>query len=188
MFKYQFLIFRNHKKKHGNSYSPFLFIFFVTLSVITTSCFSVKYSMSGASISPELKTLSVQYFQDRSNSGQPSFSQQFTTALLDKCRSQTSLTIITDSGDASFEGEITGFESQPTTIQGNDQAAMYRLTVTIHVKYTNSADQKFNFDTSFSKFKEYQATKTLDQVSSTIFPQIIDELTEDIFNKAFANW
>jgi hypothetical protein len=188
MIKFKFQIYKNQRKKDKYLSFPWLPIILLIFSITTTSCFSVKYSMSGASISPEVKTISIQYFQDRSNSGQPAFSQQFTTALRDKCKSQTSLVIVTDGGDVAFEGEIAGFDAQPTAIQGNDLAAKERLTVTIHVKFTNTVDPKLNFDTNFSRFEEYDAKLMLSAVSNELFPKIIDELTEDIFNKAFANW
>jgi hypothetical protein len=184
MIKFQFKIKNKHRQMKQ---SGLLFLLFI-LSISATSCFSVKYSMSGASISPEVKTLSIQYFSDRSPSGQPAFSQQFTTAMIDKCRSQTSLIIIANGGDVAFEGEITGFDPQSTAIQGNDQAAKIRLTITVHVKFTNAVDPKLNFDSNFSRFEDYPASQSADQAYKTIFPKIIDELTEDIFNKAFANW
>jgi hypothetical protein len=152
------------------------------------SCFSVKYSMSGASISPEIKTLSVAYFIDRSNSGQSTLSQQFTDNLREKCRRQTSLKIITEGGDVSFECEIIGFSTTPTAIQSNDQAAKNRFTVTVHVKFTNNVDPKLSYEADFPKFRDYAASKQLNEVTGELLPLIIDDITEDIFNKAFVNW
>ncbi len=144
--------------------------------------------MSGASISPEVKTLSVSYFTDRSNSGQAMLSQQFTDNLRDKCRSQTSLKILTDGGDVSFESEIVGYDVQPTAIQSNDQAAKNRLTVTVHVKFNNSIDPKLSYDSNFSRYQDYSSTQSLDQAAAQLLPTIIDQITDDIFNKAFVNW
>jgi hypothetical protein len=161
---------------------------FIICLLSLSSCFSVKYSMSGASISPEVKTLSISYFTDRSNSGQSMLSQQFTDNLREKCKRQTNLKIIQDGGDVNFDSEITGWVNSPTAIQGNDQAAKNRLTVTIHVKFTNSADTKLSYDSNFSRYQDYSSSKLLDDVLSEILPQLIDDLTEDIFNKAFVNW
>jgi hypothetical protein len=160
----------------------------VICAFLISSCFSVKYSMSGASISPEIKTLSVAYFIDRSNSGQSTLSQQFTDNLREKCRRQTSLKIITEGGDVNFECEITGYSTSPTAIQSNDQAAKNRFTVTVHAKFTNTSDPKLSYDANFSRFQDYASSKNIDEVTGTLLPQIIDDLTEDIFNKAFVNW
>ncbi len=51
----------------------------------------VNYSFSGASISPLVKTISIQYFQNRASLVQPGLSQYITDALIDKCKAQTSL-------------------------------------------------------------------------------------------------
>jgi hypothetical protein len=161
---------------------------FVICAFLISSCFSVKYTMSGASISPEVKTLSIQLFTDRSPSGQSMLSQQFTDNLREKCRRQTSLKIITEGGDVNFESEITCYDFQPTGIQSNYEPAKTRLTITIHVKYTNSIDTKLSYDTSFSRFQDYPSSENPDQVTSKLIPLIIDDLTEDIFNKAFVNW
>lgn len=151
------------------------------------SC-TVKYSTTGASISPDLKTVSVAYFPNRSENVQPQFSQQLTEKLREKIRQNTNLVLISDGGDAQFEGEITGFSQQPTAIQGNETAAKNRFTVSIKVKFINTIDPKQSFDASFSRFKDYSSEKTFEQGTSEFTEVIIDELTEDIFNKAFVNW
>ena len=161
-----------------------LFIFLFTAS----SCFSVKYSTTGAAISPDLKTLSVLYFSNRSAQAPPNLAQDFTEKLRDKCRSNTSLTLVTDGGDANFEGEITGYETIPQALQNNDVASMNRFTITVHVKYTNSTDPKLNFDSSFSRFRDYSSSQDLSAVADEKTKQIFEDLVEDIFNKAFVNW
>lgn len=176
-----------YKNKQLRDFS-FIGCLILIIPFIATSCFSVKYSMSGASISPDLKTLSIQAFTDRSNSGQPSLSQQFTIKLRDKCKTQTRLTIIPDGGDANFEGEITEFDVQPTAIQSNETAANNRLTVTISVKFTNAVEPKYNFDTKFSTYRDYSSGTSLNAAISDLLPKIIDELTENIFDRAFVNW
>ncbi len=165
-----------------------IIIMLLLVSFIAGSCFSVKYSMSGASISPDLKTLSIQLFSDRSSSGQPTLGQQFTNALRDKCKAQTRLTIIPDGGESNFEGEITGFDVMPTAIQSNETAANNRLTLTVHVKFTNSIEPKYNFDTNFSSYRDYSSSESLNAAISDLMPKIIDELTENVFDKAFVNW
>jgi hypothetical protein len=160
----------------------------IGLSVIATSCFSVKYSTSGASISPEVKTASIAYFQNRAPIVRATLGQQFTDLLREKIQQNTSLKMISDGGDASFEGEITGYGTSPQALQSNDQAANNRLTITLRVKYTNSAEPQFNYDATFSRYEDYPSSKNLESVESELVPKILENLVEDIFNKAFANW
>jgi hypothetical protein len=161
----------------------------ISTMFLFAGCFSVKYSLSGATVPAELKTLSVVPFNDVSNSGLTNLSRDFTNQLRTKCESKTRLTIIADGGDATFEGEITGYNAtQPSAIQSDDMAATNRFTVSVHVKFYNSADPKLDYDANFTKYKDYPTTLSVNQAVSTVLPEIMNELTDDIFNKAFLNW
>jgi len=163
----------------------YIFLFFLLISV--SGC-RIGYSFSGASISPEMKTLSVQFFQNQAPLFQPSLSSTFTESLKDKMTSQTSLELVNTAGDLNFEGEITNYSSNPVAIQGNETAALNRLTVTVRVKFTNSKDPKLSFDRSFSQYTDYESTKTLSSAENELIPLVVDKLVEDIFNAAFTNW
>jgi len=163
-----------------------LFISLIT-GLLSAGC-SVHYSFTGASIDPKLKTISVQYFPNRASIVVPTLSQQFTDALKDKFRSQTKLKLVNGIGDVDFSGEISKFDTRATAIQGNDKAAQNRLTIEVKVRYTNALNPKENFETSFSRYKDYASTQNLASVEDELIKDIIDLLTEDIFNKAFVNW
>lgn len=163
------------------------FTFLSILMVVVAGC-TVSYSFTGASIDQKLKTISVQYFPNRAAIVVPTLSQQFTDALRDKFRSQTKLTMVNGVGDVDFAGEITRYETRSTAITGDDKPAKNRLTIEVRVRYTNALNPKENFETNFSRFQEYGANENLATVESQLISDIIDLLTEDIFNKAFVNW
>jgi hypothetical protein len=148
----------------------------------------VSYSLNGASIPPEAKTVSVTFFQNYAPMAPPSLSQNFTEALRTKLSSQSRLALISRDGDLAFEGSITGYSTMPVAIQSTDQAALNRLTITVNVKYTCSFDEKKNFEQSFSRFADYPSNKNLTSVESQLIQEINDQLTQDIFNKALNNW
>ncbi|MDD4646435.1 MAG: LptE family protein [Bacteroidales bacterium] len=162
----------------------------LALLVSSIGC-KVSYTMTGASISADTKTISVAYFQNRAPIVYTPLSQELTEQLKDKFISQTSLNMVSDNGDLSFEGEITGYETRPVAITGGDQtekASLNRLTVTIQVKFTNQKDPKSNFDTKFTAFEDYNSDKDLDEVEGELIPLILEKLIEDIFNKSVVNW
>jgi hypothetical protein len=169
-------------------YKSLLKVASAVLLISVVSACSVKYSMSGASIAPDVKTISVQMFINRAPIVKPQLSQQLTEAFKTKCRAQTSLTMINGIGDVNFDGEITDYSIKPKAIEGNDIAAMNRLSITVKIKYTNSIDPKQSFEQSFTRYKDYDSKKSPSQVEGTLVPEIIELLTEDIFNKAFVNW
>jgi hypothetical protein len=154
--------------------------------VLTNSC--KIYSLSGASISKEVKTATVPYFQNRAQQVQPMLSRNLTEKLKDKIQSQTTLKLVNESGDALFEGVITNYSTQPMAIQGDNTAAKNRLSITVSVKYTNAKDSQYEYETSFTRFEDYDSNKTLDSVENDLIDKIADQLVEDIFNRAFVNW
>ena len=158
-----------------------------TLLVVLPAC-KVKYSFSGVNISPEVQTYSVQYFPNRAALVQAQLSQLFTDALMDKIQANTSLDLSNQGGDVQFSGEITGYATRPTAITGEETAARNRLTITVRVKYTNAVEPELDFDTSFSRYEDYDASLNLTDVEDELIDLIVENLVEDIFNRAFVSW
>lgn len=148
----------------------------------------IKYSFSGASISPDVKTVSVQYFENRANLVQPGLSQNITDALIDKCKAQTNLGVTNDIGDVNFEGEISDYNTRPLTVGADAQAATNRFTISVRVKFTNAVQPEFSYEQTFSRYEDYSSELDLSAVEAELSKKIIELLIEDIFNKAFVNW
>jgi len=167
--------------------SKFRYCLIFGLLMVSQSCGT--YSFSGASIPPEMKTISVQFFENTSALVVPYLSQQFTERLKTRIRDQSRLSIVRSEADANFEGRITDYTIRPVSIQGNDRAGLNRMTVTVMVKYTNTLNPELNFEQSFQAFQEFSTTQSPVQVQEPALLKLINtQLTEDIFNKAFANW
>lgn len=167
---------------------PAIIPVFVFLFAFGLNACKITYSFSGASIHPDIKTISVQYFQNRANLVQPGLSQYITDELQDKCRAQTNLEFINDIGDVNFEGEIIDYQTRPLTVSGDAQAAMNRFTISVRVKFTNTVEPDYNFEQTFSRYADYDSSLELSAVETELSEDIIEELIEDIFNKAFVNW
>ncbi len=146
------------------------------------------YSFTGASISSEVETISINYFKNDAAMVNPTLSNTFTEALKDKFISQTNLELLNNNGDLHFEGSITGYKVKPIAIQANETAAQNRLTISVKATFTNSFNEENNFSTNFSRFADYSSAQDLTSVETELIEKIVEELTEDIFNKAVANW
>ena len=156
--------------------------------VTSMSCFTLKYSTTGASIPPEAKTVSVQYVENQARNVESGLSQQVTDALKDYIQSNTSLILITGTGDIDFEGVITGFEVRPAAIVSGDEAARNRFTITMKVKFTCDVKPDLDFESSFSRYEDYDSNLDFETAKATLTEDIIKLLIEDIYNKAFVNW
>lgn len=160
---------------------------FFTLLIIINGC-KVNYSMSGASISPDVKTISIRYFTKTSSLGPSSLSQVFTEQLKDKFLTQTNLSITNENADLTLEGTISSYVITPQAIQANETAASNRLSITVNVKFTNLKDEKQNFETAFTRFSEYSSSENISSVEDKLILDINDQLVDDIFNKSVINW
>jgi len=146
------------------------------------------YSFTGASIPAEAKTISIKYFTNNAQFVEPTLSQSLTDALRDRFQSQTSLDFVNDEGDLQLEGVITDYSTRPIAIQGNETAALNRLSVTVQVKYTNEIEPEKSFESSFTRFEDYPSSQDLSAVKDQLIAVINEYLVDDIFNKAVVNW
>jgi len=148
----------------------------------------VKYSLSGATIPPEAKTISVAFFANNTTLGAPSLSQRFTEKLRDMVSSQTNLALMSQNGDLQFEGFIADYNIAPVAVQSTDQASLNRLTISVNVKYSNRFDATKNFEQSFTRFADYSSQKSIESMEPELVQEIFRQITEDVFNRAFNNW
>ncbi|MCX6253488.1 MAG: LptE family protein [Bacteroidia bacterium] len=176
-----------NRKNNFNLSVNGLFLLILIIGVIILNECTVSYKFTGAS-TVGLKTVSIQYFQNRASLVQPGLSQYITDALIDKCKSQTNLKYINEVGDVNFEGEISDYNTRPLTVAADAMAAMNRFTITVKVKFTNSVNPELSFEQTFSRYQDYDSNLDLSQVEKDLSDKIVEMIVEDIFNQAFVNW
>lgn len=154
---------------------------------VLPSC-KMSYSFTGANLSPLVKTFSVYYFPNRARLISPTLSQVFTEELREKLQRQTSLNEMSENGDIEFEGQITGYDVRPMSIQKEDLAAQNRLTITIKLKYTNTKVPSESFERNFSAFEDFDSNLSISDIEDELNLLIVTKLAEDIFNATIANW
>lgn len=147
------------------------------------------YSFTGTSIQPDVKTITIPFFEYKALKVNPSLSNQLTEALQEKFRRFTRLELIEEEGDLEVAGAVVGYDVRATAITATEQAAQNRLTVSVKVSFTNRKYPEESFpEKSFSAYADFDATQTLDAVEATLCDEIVEKLCEDIFNGTVANW
>ena len=163
------------------------YLMLVLLSV--SSVISCKYSFTGASISPEVKTISVDFFKSYAQLAPPVLEQTFTEALKEIFISQTSLKLVESGGDLHFEGRIVGYQTAPISVGVDQQANRERVTITVRVKFINDTDPKNDFDKTFSRFQDYDSKDNLTgTVETELIGDINQQLVQSIFDASVSNW
>ncbi len=166
--------------------SAFILLSILTSAIAFNGC--GFYSFTGASIPPEAETISVSFFPNHAQIVQPNLSQQFTEALQDKFMRQTNLNLVEAGGDLHLEGSITGYSTQPVSIQADDVAAQNRLTITVRVVFDNHYQPDSSFERTFSRYYDYASHKSLSEVEDEAISIINEALVEDIFNASVVQW
>ena len=147
------------------------------------------YSFTGTSIQPDVKTITVNYFEYKALKVNPSLSNQITEALQEKFIRLTKLELVDVEGDLEIIGEVTGYDVKATAVTANEEAAKNRLTVNVKISFTNRKYPEDDFpDKSFSAYADFDAMTSLDAVEAELCEQIVEQLCEDIFNATVARW
>ncbi|MGQ1889169.1 LptE family protein [Thermophagus sp. OGC60D27] len=149
---------------------------------------AIQMTFDGASIPENVRTASVQIFDNRAAYINPVLSQTLTEALKDRVINGSRLTLADGTGDVDFSGEITGYETSPLAIQADAVSAETRLTVRINVRYENFKDPEKSWESSFSAYRDFPSEQNITAIEDELVSEIVEELTENIFNKAFADW
>jgi hypothetical protein len=162
----------------------FLILCFALL-LFLTAC--VTYSFVGVDVPAEANTITIKQFQNNASTVNLKLSNELTTQLRDKFRSNTKLNLVDARGDLLIEGEITSY-AQSSVAPGADMATMNRLTITVRIKYENRFDEGKNIDRTFSRYLEFPSGRSLQQVEDELVTQICEALVDEIFMATVGNW
>lgn len=168
-----------------------LAIFF---SLVMFSCLTGcgVYNFTGGDVG-SAETFQISYFQNYATQSpgstfDPGLDRDFTLALQDLILSQTSLDLVSSSGDLLYEGEILEYRVSPMTATAEQRAAQNRLTMSVQVRFYNKTKEDTDFEQRFSFFYDYDANSQLASVRDEAHQVIFERLTQDIFNASLANW
>lgn len=146
------------------------------------------YSFSGTSIQPDIKTITVEYFEYKALTVNPRLASQITEEMKEKYRKLTKLEQVDDEGDLNVYGEITGYAVSTAGVNANEEAAMNRLTVSVKIKFTNRKYPEDDFEKSFSAYADFDSSQLLDSVQDGLCEEIVAKLVDDIFTATVAQW
>jgi hypothetical protein len=158
-----------------------------SILLILAGC-RVNYSFTGASVAPDVRTLSITTFPNYAPLGPPSLSQVFTESLKDIFIRQTSLALVKANGDLMIEGEITDYRISSEAVSGNDQSKLNKLTMTVKVRYTDTKDETKSYEQTFSNFAQFGENAVLSAIEDGLITEINQKINQDIFNKSLGDW
>jgi Lipopolysaccharide-assembly len=160
-------------------------IFFLLLILLAAGC--GVYKFKDVSIDPNVKTVKVNYIENKARYVNPQLSPRLTDKLRQKIVGQTRLT---QTNNDKVDWEINGFISDysfSTSAISNQQVANNRLSVAVHITVTDNTKDKVN-DYDISRSFEFKGNQSFQQAENSLGDEMIRTLTDEIFNKLFSNW
>lgn len=146
------------------------------------------YSFSGASIPPEAKTMTIVQFENTAPVVAPTLAQALSDRMRSKFLAETGLQLVEDAGDLVFEGNIQEYQVAPAAVSGAEQTTINRLTIGVKVIYSSKIDPNQDWEMTFRRYADFPSSADLSSVEDQLIQEIVGQLVDDIFNKAFVNW
>jgi hypothetical protein len=156
------------------------------MQLVTTNT-SCVYKFADVSIPDTIKTVRVQFIENKAPYLNPQLSPQLTEKLRQKIVSQTRLTQVnSENAHYDISGYVAGYAFSTSAISGQKEATN-RLTVTINISLNNQLSNKTQ-DFTITRNFEFSATKTIPQAEAELNDEMIRSLTDEIFNRIFSDW
>ena len=156
------------------------------LCLLASGC--LHYTMKESSIPKEIKTIRINFIENRARYVNPQLSQQLTERLRQKINNQTNRTLVQgDNADFDISGAITDYSFTTAAIADN-KSATNRLNVTVHIKLLSRVDDKQSKEEDVTRSFDFNANTSIEQAQALLNEDIIKNLSDEIFNRLFSNW
>ena len=171
--------------KIRKSYFILRFSYFVLLAWLSGCGI---YKLADVNIPSNIKTVKVQFIENKARYINPQLSPAFTDKLRQKIVGQTRLTSVNNEvADYEISGWISVYDVSTSAISGQ-QVATNRLTVGVHITLLDRINSKPPKDIDVSRSFEFGASLSLAQAEAQLNEEIIRNLTDEVFNRIFSDW
>lgn len=158
------------------------------MMLLLVSC-SVSYKFNGASIDyTKTKTIQIADFPIRSSYVWAPMASIFNNQLKDVFANHTRLIQVKRNGDMKIEGEITQYSQRNKAVTAEGTSAQEELSMTVNVRFTNNANHSEDFEKQFTATSTFETTQSLNSVQEELVTQMVEDITDQIFNATVANW
>jgi hypothetical protein len=160
-----------------------LALLMMAVIMLTSSC--LRYSFTGASIPPDVRTIYIPFFPDRSSSGVGTLGDLLYKELVDRFVNQSRLTLVNsmDQADAWIDGEITSYRNAAFSLAGDEQTSRNQVTITVRGLFKYASEDKPVWSAPVSGSATYDVLN--DPVNGEL--EAIEDALEQIANTMFTN-
>lgn len=147
----------------------------VALAFAASAC----YSFRGGSVPDHLKTISIVSVTDRSGFGDASLREYCTETLLQRFRSDNTLQLVDDNGDARLTAVLVRIQDQILNVQSGDLENQRKMVVAVEVEYIDVVKNRTMWKRTFENFDAYDvanATEDRQRASRAAIDRIVDDV------------
>ena len=156
------------------------------MALLAGGCF--HYTMKESAIDKEIKTIRINFIENKARYVNPQLSPQLTDRLRQKVNGQTNKTLIQgDNADLDISGTITDYSPTTAAIADN-RSATNRLNITVHIKLINRLDDKKSKEVDVTRSFDFDASLSFETAQTQLNESILKNLSDEIFNSLFSNW
>ena len=159
-----------------------LFCFYAALS----SC--GIYTFRDVSIPDNVKTIKINYIENHASIVNPQLSPKLTDQFKQTVQSyiRKASLVNSDNADYIINSYISTYTVSTSGI-GTTQAVTNRLTVGVTMTLNNTLKGEMK-DYSISRDFDFSASLTLSQAENQLLPDILKNLSDEMFNRIFSSW
>ncbi len=161
------------------------------IAILVVALFlSCSYSFTGSSVPPHLNTIAIPTIKDRSGSGEPYLSNDFTQDLIQQFVDDNSLQVSNSvNSDAVLTVTVVSFGERTEVVSGNNEKATERrITITVKALYKDLVLKKTIFDKRFSNYATFDASQNSVENRQDAIVRAIENVNLDLLLAVVSDW
>ena len=161
------------------------------IAIVALALFwSCSYYFTGSSVPPHLTTIAIPTIQDRSGSGEPYLSNDFTQDLIQQFTDDNSLQVVNSvNSDAVLSVIVVSFGERAEVVSGdNEKATERRITITVKALYKDLVLKKTVFDKRFSNYATFNAAENSVENRQDAIVRALENVNLDLLLAVVSDW
>ena len=156
-------------------------------ALMNSNC-KVSYGLHDVSIPDSIKTVKVNFIENKARYVNPRLSPTLTDRLRQKIVGQTRLTQTnSDNADWEISGFINDYSISTSGIS-DKQVSTNRLTVSVQITLNRRKEGQQDDPVTISHGFDFSSNLTLQAAEAQLLDEIIKQMADEIFNSLFSKW
>lgn len=160
----------------------------LALSILLMAGCAVSYKFTGTNIDyAVIKTLQLDKIANRAPYGWAPMQAMLNNKLQDLYANQTRLQLVRRNGDLHVSGEITAYDQFNKSISADGYSSQVQLRMTVNIRFENKKNNQ-QWERQFTATTQYDASQSLSSVQESLVQEMVNDVSDQIFNATVADW